>query len=325
MADVNLVRYSNLLTNPIYSLENVGVADATPSITTSPTGKATRLVSYGNADGTTLQWFRQNSIPEYVPNTQFTASLIFKNETWNENFTFELFGSDDSGIASGITAYTNLLEEPQSMVPTGTTTWSTFSSSMMSLANGWYQATISAVSPPTVGLTLSLGITMGNSPAPVGNSLLLGGLTLYQGSDNRFIATTTTPLGSNFLPIFSFMKHRTATRYPQNGTTIQFGGGYIFSAKPSAPPQRIFILDFDVMKWYINSDGTLDPYTDADINIGALDAFYNLVQTYAPFTYVHPSYGPLTVKFFKPLEIPPGEKGGTGSVFNIQLELVEQV
>jgi hypothetical protein len=324
MSAVNLVRYSNALTNSIYDLYNVGVTDATATVP-SPTAKTTRLVSYGNADGSNFQYIAESGIPEYQPSSLFTASVFLKNETWNENITFKLLSSNGAGVTVTINPSTLSIGTPTAVVPTGTTTWSTFTVSTATPLSGWTQLILSGITPPTIGLGLSVSLDMMGTPAAVGQSLLLGGFTLFQGNTTAFVVTSSAPRSSDFLPLFSFMNHKTAVRYPQNGTTVQFGGGYVFSAKPTAPPQRIFILNFEAMKWYMDSNNNLDVYTDPQNNIGALDAFYNQVQTYAGFTYNHPMYGPLTVKFFKPLEVPVGETGGTGVVMGIQLELVEQL
>lgn len=122
---------------------------------------------------------------------------------------------------------------------------------------------------------------------------------------------------------FNFPYHKTRTEYPVNSTPIQFGQSYSFASKPAGPPQRTFILNFKAMKWYINSNGTIDVTTNPTFNMGALDAFYAAHQLWDTFVYPHPIYGNLNVRFADPLKHPEVEEGGTGVTQSFEIKLIE--
>jgi hypothetical protein len=125
------------------------------------------------------------------------------------------------------------------------------------------------------------------------------------------------------MPAFNFPYHLFSTKYPESSTRIQLGNGYTYTAPTAAPDQRIFTLTFPALQWFTNPDGTLDTDTSPEINLGALDAFYRDVKTVSTFTYQHPAYGGVPVRFNKPLEIPKGEPGANGVVLNVEIELIE--
>lgn len=53
---------------------------------------------------------------------------------------------------------------------------------------------------------------------------------------------------------FSFPYHTQETEYPESGTRVQLGGGYIFTAPPSGPDLRRFRLKFPTMFYYPNDE-----------------------------------------------------------------------
>lgn len=121
---------------------------------------------------------------------------------------------------------------------------------------------------------------------------------------------------------FNFPYHRVSTKYPNSGTQIQLGRSYVYTAPPEAPDQRRFVLKFRALKYFL-VNGVVDQVTNAEINLGALELFYNLHKMHATFTYPHPVYGDLACRFARPLEIPDGTEGGSGVVENIEVELIE--
>jgi hypothetical protein len=127
------------------------------------------------------------------------------------------------------------------------------------------------------------------------------------------------------MEIFDFPYHRVSTKYPANSTQVGFGGSYIWSAEPDAPPQRSFTLKIGGFKYYTAGDGSLDVTTNAAINnLGTLEAFYQEHQLWKTFIYPHPTYGNLNCKFNQPLEIPDGTPGGDGVVPEFDLTMIEQ-
>lgn len=122
---------------------------------------------------------------------------------------------------------------------------------------------------------------------------------------------------------FIWMYHRVSTVYPDASIKVQFGNSYSFTAPPSAPDQRRFILKYAALKYFTDECDCIDLLTNPIINLGALEAFYNQVKTYSTFIYKHAIYGELPVRFNRPLTIPEGEVGGQGVHFNIEVELIE--
>lgn len=123
---------------------------------------------------------------------------------------------------------------------------------------------------------------------------------------------------------FDFPYHLTPkTVYPETNSQIEMGNGYVFASRPSAPPKRMFTLTFPLMKYYVDGAGNIDKTQNPQLNMAVLDDFYKTHETWKSFTYDHPVYGVLQVRFKKPLEIPEGVKGGSGAVNQLQIELVE--
>lgn len=126
------------------------------------------------------------------------------------------------------------------------------------------------------------------------------------------------------MAIFDFPYHTQSTDYPQSGDQAQMGGGYQYSVEPSGPPQRTFTLYFETMLYYKKANGDLDREKTPHYNLALLDDFYREHELWKTFEYDHPVYGPVLVKFNKPLKIPEGVKGGMGTVKPFTIELIEQ-
>lgn len=125
------------------------------------------------------------------------------------------------------------------------------------------------------------------------------------------------------MEIFIFKYHTYGTEYPE-GFTVKMGNSYTFASEPSAVDQRIFKLSFPTMFYYMEADGvTLKLDKMPEINMGALEAFYNLHKQWKRFIYPSPIYGNVVCTFNKPLSVPQGIMGGNGSVQAFGLELLE--
>ncbi|BAQ50285.1 hypothetical protein [Methylobacterium aquaticum] len=115
---------------------------------------------------------------------------------------------------------------------------------------------------------------------------------------------------------FDFPYHSPNDEYP-GGSTIKFGRGYRFAARPLGPDEVIVHLNFPTMFFFQRYAG--EPML-ADVvpqlNIRALDEFYKRHRMFEPFNYPHPILGTVIVRFNKPLIMPkksgssPGEVGG---------------
>lgn len=126
---------------------------------------------------------------------------------------------------------------------------------------------------------------------------------------------------------FDFDYHTLSTQYPENAFVLQLGGGYTFTASPSAPDQRVLTLAFNsgVMRNYWNAiDGTPDTTTDPKLNFYRLEEFYQRHGIWKSFNYEHPQYGMLVVKFSKPLITPKALPQESGRVEGFSLEFREQ-
>lgn len=114
-----------------------------------------------------------------------------------------------------------------------------------------------------------------------------------------------------------------STRYPDSGARIQFGGSYQFDTLPDSPDQRIFVLHFSGMKYFLTAGGAIDKTVFTNRNMGVLEQFYLDNKKAIAFTFNHPVYGALQCKFNRPLEIPEGIVGGDGVVQPFDVELIE--
>lgn len=122
---------------------------------------------------------------------------------------------------------------------------------------------------------------------------------------------------------FNFPYHKQSTKYPESGKRMQMGNSYMSAAEPSGPDQRVFMLDFATMKYFLVA-GVISPTFKPEINLAALEAFYKEHRLWKTFIYPHPVYGNVNVKFNKPLEIPKGISDGDGAVEAFSVELIEQ-
>lgn len=122
---------------------------------------------------------------------------------------------------------------------------------------------------------------------------------------------------------FTWIYHRYSTTYPDSGKRVQLGNSYQFSAEPDGPDQRGFTLYFDTMRYFVTSGGAVDKTTFPAINFALLEDFYKANRLWRTFTYVHPVYGQLNVKFNKPLEVPKGIPDGGGALEPFSIDLIE--
>lgn len=126
------------------------------------------------------------------------------------------------------------------------------------------------------------------------------------------------------MDIFDFPYHTVRTEYPKSSDSMQLGGAYEFVAKPVAPDQRVFVLTFPTMQYYLASNGTVDTTTNPQINYRVLQLFYEKQRLYQTFTYPHPVLGNIVVRFAEPLQDPEGIPGGNGAVKQFEIKLKEQ-
>ena len=328
--NTNLVRYSGMLDKGPWAEGNLAVIPV--SNIGSPTGHTWRAIATGLEGPTFTQYLYQGGIPEFTQNAVFTASVWVRRENWSSGQMLlqilsttaagslgmgQLFhpNGNDSGVEAAI-----VLTAPN-IAP-----WTNVVGGVEHLAAQWERIWVQGRSSNTPNAVLGVTLTSFGGPTPgfVGSSFLIGGFALDLGVNTTFADTTTAPRGNEFLPVFDFPYHVVETRYPQNGTTVQFGKSYTFTAKPDGPPQRNFALEFPTLVWETDDfTGLVDPTTRPQTNAYALDTFYNLVQLWQPFHYMHPVYGQLVVRFARALVLPKQIVGGSGAIAPVTLEFIE--
>jgi hypothetical protein len=125
-------------------------------------------------------------------------------------------------------------------------------------------------------------------------------------------------------PVFDWPYYSVSVIYQDNSPRVRLGRGYTFSAEPDGPPQRVFKLRFEALKWETSSNGRADPFIEPKTNLFRLEKFYRTVEMWKTFWFDLPAEGFVLVRFNKPLEIPYGVKGGSGAVTPVEIELIEQ-
>jgi hypothetical protein len=123
---------------------------------------------------------------------------------------------------------------------------------------------------------------------------------------------------------FDFPYHTQRTAYPDSTIHVQMGKGWVYPIKPNAPDQRIITLTFPGMQYFVNpTTGLVDHSVNSQRNLAALEDFYQQVLGWDTFTYSHPVYGAMTVRFNKPLQPGQGIPNGNGLVQAFDVELIE--
>jgi hypothetical protein len=205
--------------------------------------------------------------------------------------------------------------------------WSQPEAGFEALADGWYRvwlaATLTTATQADNGITVRLYTDL---PATVGWVMTIGGIQLSRADtlSSYYVETNNTVVfGVSYDP-FDFPFHTFSTIYPDNSTRVQLGKSYIFTSRPQGPPQRIFKLRFEGMRWFLTSEGLRDISTMPQHNLARMEDFYRGVELWKSFLWNHPLEGTKTVRFNKPLEIPEQIKGGSGVVNPFDIELLEQ-
>lgn len=114
------------------------------------------------------------------------------------------------------------------------------------------------------------------------------------------------------------------TKYPDSGLRIAFARSYAYTAGPTAPDQRIFVLRLQGMQYFLYPLGSIDRVSEAGRNLAKLEDFYQAHKLHVAFDLNHPVYGTVSCKFNRPLELPEGVQGGNGLVDIVEVELLEQ-
>lgn len=114
--------------------------------------------------------------------------------------------------------------------------------------------------------------------------------------------------------IFDFPFCTPQDEYP-GGSTIKFGRGYRFAAKPNGPDEVISHLNFENMFVFQKNAGDAPDITvNPQLNVYALEAFYKRHLMYQPFQWKHPILGFKICRFNKALVMPKTIKSSPGMV-----------
>lgn len=122
---------------------------------------------------------------------------------------------------------------------------------------------------------------------------------------------------------FNFPYHRVATDYPESGFQINLGNSYTYAVGATSPDQRLFTLTFPTMAWFLDGGGNIDAAINPEYNLKALENHYNAHKRHITFTYDHPVYGVLNVRYRDPLRLPEGIPGGNGFCKDFKITLIE--
>jgi hypothetical protein len=124
--------------------------------------------------------------------------------------------------------------------------------------------------------------------------------------------------------VFNFPHHQVQHSYPKRNSQVDLGGGWTHTIKPNSPPARTFKLSFNAMKYFLDDDGLVSELIKPEINLLALEKFYQAHETYKAFEYEHYLHGVLVVMFSAPFETPKLLKEGNGVSQGFTLEFKEQ-
>jgi hypothetical protein len=105
---------------------------------------------------------------------------------------------------------------------------------------------------------------------------------------------------------------------PEAASPINMGG-WDFTAKPTNPYRRSFVIKLHGMRWHVNSAGGYDYAVDSLHNAARLLEFYKDHQLHTAFILNHETYGRIECKFKSVVNIEPGlpNSGGLIDAFEV--------
>ena len=96
--------------------------------------------------------------------------------------------------------------------------------------------------------------------------------------------------------------------------TVKDMNGWDYAPTPVLPYRRNFKITLEGLRWYFNSDGTIDLATNPELNAGVLEAFYTDHRLFKPFNYDHEWLGTLEMRFKNPLSVPKALPNSNGLI-----------
>lgn len=117
-------------------------------------------------------------------------------------------------------------------------------------------------------------------------------------------------------------KTRVAETIAPEETTIKDFNGWDYTPRPTLPYRRKFKVTLDGLRWYFNSNGTIDYVTNPEYNAGVLESFYSAHRKHKPFNYQHEWLGLLELRFENPVNIPKAIPNSGGLIESFELMMI---
>jgi hypothetical protein len=318
----NLLLSPGAFNDPFWGTSNLTLEELDG--TTSPTGVRWRLASKNTAHAVDpAKYLIQSLVDGHAPLSRLTLSALIGNEdNWNGTVTLWLRVGEVSSMYGTFNVTTGALEAVVRTAQSDTTVglMTEISGGTINETGGFKRLWISGVLPAQ---SVPVGVILWNNQVQeVGNSFLCGGLELVSGALGVGYTATVFAAPQAFIT-WDWPFHSFETRYQANSTVVQMGRGYSFASRPTSPPQRIFSLKMEGLRYFLDNEGLPNPTRLPQHNAYRLDLFYQQVQLYTSFIYPHPVYGNMVVRFNKPLVLPEVRPGGAGVLGPVSVELIE--
>lgn len=98
--------------------------------------------------------------------------------------------------------------------------------------------------------------------------------------------------------------------------------GWTFASRPSVPYAKKFKVTLHGMRWYLQANGLFDSTTDTTRNARRLEQFYETNGIWDKFTWTHPHFGLLNVRFSQPVTVPMGIANSNGLISAFEITLL---
>lgn len=115
---------------------------------------------------------------------------------------------------------------------------------------------------------------------------------------------------------------RVAETIAPEETSIRDFNGWDYTPRPVLPYRRRFRITLEGLRWYFNSNGTIDYVTDIEHNAGVLESFYTDHRKHKPWNFQHEWLGLLELRFDNPLSVPKAEADSYGLLEPLEIQAI---
>lgn len=115
---------------------------------------------------------------------------------------------------------------------------------------------------------------------------------------------------------------RVAETLAPDEMTIKDFNGWDYTPSPVLPYRRKFLITLEGLRWYFNSNGTIDYVTDTAHNAGLLESFYTTHRKHKPWNFTHEWLGTLELRFEVPLNVPKALKDSGGLLGPLEITAI---